>query len=135
MQVDGRAESIEVSLGAPQVHASVSKNWARKFSNTRNIEASDLGHQSIFWYSIVYAEVLSVNVASPDETSTRLSIERSRGAVANSENVGIFGWRVSNLGEGRNSIITRKLEDMSKILNDCTQLVISALSQGKIAYH
>jgi len=70
------------------------------------------------WYCIVYTEILPINIAGPDKTSTRLAIERSCSAMADSKNVCILGGRVSYLGKGRDAIAARELKDVCGVLDD-----------------
>jgi hypothetical protein len=65
---------------------------------------------------IINAKTVALNITRPEKTGTWLSVHRSCSTVTRAENVCINSWRVGDLGERRNSSITRELEYVSFVL-------------------
>lgn len=117
-RIDGRAVGVNVALVGSDVDEAISENGASKLVDARNAERVDHVHSAALGNSIVDSQAETLDISDPEETGTRLAVERRRGTMADTENVGIGLGSRSDLGEGQNAIDARVLEDVGGVLDD-----------------
>jgi hypothetical protein len=76
----------------------------------------DLSQETVLGNCIVDAKTVALNITRPKKTAAYLSVHGSGGTMSRAENVCVDSWGVGNLGERRNSSITRELEHVGFVL-------------------
>ena len=101
------------------VHDTISEHWSCEFGRSWRNKRVNLCHETVsVRYSVVDSQVGAFDVGGPHQAGPRLIVERSNSAMTDTKHISILLGRVGNLVEVRNAIVTRKLEDVSLVLND-----------------